>query len=120
MHRALIAHLRKSDVKKDVEGLDDDQIARLLFANFRKSGADLHGLRLTHIGLQVMMQLFKSYEVPTPNKENITSACLLFLDRRARLPYYVSREKIVVFEPKLAVMLKLAGGATEKLGRHLA
>jgi hypothetical protein len=111
----VIKHLRNTKISEEIKNLDDSQVARMIFANYRTTSSGPKGLRLTHVGLSVMKTLFKGHEIKPSQQKNITSARLLYLDKNANLPYYVSREKIVVFESRLAVLLKLTDGDTSRL-----
>jgi hypothetical protein len=92
--------------------MTDTEIVRVLFASYREGGADGggRGLRLTAYGLQIMKCYFHAYEVRLPEGHRIKAPHLLYLDRRASLPYHYSAECLVVFESKLGIKLKLADG----------
>lgn len=113
LHAALLARLRALDDQnikkmKIFSGLTDAEMIRLLFSNYRGRGVHGRGLRLTHTGLQIMLGYFVAYTAQIDR--NIQAGELLYLDRKATLPYFCSNEKIVVFETALGMAIKLHGG----------
>jgi hypothetical protein len=81
---------------------DDEQLARRLFLNYRAGG----GLRLTHLGHQILQRCFESFSFsfdPQP-------AHLMYLDTHAKLPYFADKHLIVVYDPLFAVQLRLLDG----------
>lgn len=87
----------------------DEQIARMMFVNYRPKSRN-RGLRLTNFGLQFMKGMFQAVEIPMPSGHKMQSRELLYLDKRATMPYYASDERLVVFESDLGIMLRLADG----------
>lgn len=81
-----------------------------MFSNFRGKGEESRGLRLTNMGLEVMRAYFKSYDIALPEGHQIDIRRLLYLDRRATLPFFYSHDKLVLFEGDLGLKLKLADG----------
>jgi len=57
-----------------------------------------------------MRQYFKGYELTVPEDEKLQPLHLIFLDRRAKMPYYCDENEIVVYDPVLAVKLRLVDG----------
>lgn len=120
VHSSIIKHIRESssqDGGKDggkvaaaFANLKDEQFVRLMFSNYRGRDEKARGLRLTNIGLEMMKSYFHFYEIRLPEGRRVASNEILYLDRRATLPYYYSHEKIVVFETDLGLKLKLADG----------
>ncbi len=92
-----------------VSELSDEQIVRMMFVNYRPR-AKSRGLRLTNFGLQFMRGMFQAIEVPMPEGHTVQARELLYLDKRATMPYHVSDTRIVVFEMDLGIMLRLADG----------
>ena len=90
--------------------LSDEEIVRMMFSNYRGREKNARGLRLTHIGLMLMKEYFKAYEIALPADHKIGNRELLYLDKRATLPYYLSSDKLVLFESELGIKLKLADG----------
>lgn len=121
VHAAIIAHLRKSsadigsDLHKHLETLTDPQVVKLMFSSVRGRGETARGLRLTNSGLQMMMEHFKYFEVKFPEGHKLQANELVYLDRRAHLPYFCSAEKIVLFETELGMKLKLMDGDITRL-----
>lgn len=116
VHAAVIRHIR--DAVANAGGktaahflsLTDTELVHMMFSNFRGRGKDTRGLRLTHIGLMLMKDFFKAYEIALPSGHKIGNRELLYLDKRATLPYYLSSDKLVLFESELGIKLKLADG----------
>lgn len=114
-HRALITYVRDAAAAQSnalatkIAGLPDDQFVRMMFSNYR-GREESRGLRLTNFGLQVMARFFRSYEIAMPEGHQLRSPEILYLDGRAKLPYYVTDAKLVVFEGELGMKLKLADG----------
>lgn len=116
IHSAIIKHIRNAiadgSSKADVflGTLDDSALLRLMFANYRGNKTETRGMRLTNIGVEIMRCHFMFYDIERPEARDISSKELIFLERRAVLPYFLSRERIVTFESELGIKLKLAGG----------
>ncbi len=121
VHQAIITHIR--DASKAEGGkladhlltLTDAQIVKMMFSSYRGKGNDARGLRLTNTGLQMMMEYFRHYEVKFPESRRLQTGELIYLDRRATLPYFCSDEKLVVFETELGMKLKLWDGDISRL-----
>lgn len=88
--------------------LSDDQLIRMMFSNYR--GTSQRGMRLTRLGLELMLGCFQAFDVKLSGRDQINSQEILYLDRKARLPYYLSLERIVLFESGLGMLVKLADG----------
>lgn len=99
----------KADIDNGGEYLSDERIARMLFINYRPSQSQ-KGYRLTHFGLQFMKRLFDAIEIPRETSDKLHNREILYMEKRATLPYYASDKKIVVFENDIAIRLRLAGG----------
>lgn len=115
VHRAVLRHVRESlaaqpgPLASKLAGLGDEQLVRMMFSSYR-GRADARGMRLTNFGLQVMRSVFKSYEIALPEGHRLRVPEILYLDHRASLPYFVSDERVVLFESELGLKLKLADG----------
>ncbi len=106
-HAVIIAYIRshaKADFAEQLNAWSDEQMLRQMFSNYR----DGHGLRLTKIGQHLMTANFQSYRFLLD--ESLTPPQLLFLDARAKMPYYCNDNEIVIFDPKFAVRLRLVDG----------
>jgi hypothetical protein len=103
--RALRSRLGATPLADHLTQWDDEQIVRRLFCNYR----DGRGLRLSQFGQQLMQHCFKSYEFETDESEHQHAACLLFLDNRAKMPYYWEKGKLVIYDTKFAGWLRLVG-----------
>lgn len=124
VHVALISYIRDAIDKEIVNpltkllsGKTDDQIIRMMFANFRGRAGSARGLRLTNFGVQLMQSYFRAYDIsPPPEPHALGSAELLYLDRKAKLPYHVADTgQMIVFDPELGIKLKLADGDVRTL-----
>jgi hypothetical protein len=127
-HLKIVNHLREA-VAEDgnplateyFDNVSDDKVLRTIFFNYRGSETP-KGMRLTQIGLTILKTYFQSYEVLTPKEYNMGSLDLLYLDHCAKLPYFIGKDenddgkkKLVVFEAKFGIMLKLADGMVATL-----
>jgi hypothetical protein len=127
IHTKTLRHLQdamgkdSNELGKHIIGVTDDQAFYKLFHSFR--GKNEHkGLRLTWLGYEIIRTYFRAFEIPVPSDYRMGTLDLLYLDNRARMPYYIGRgegedglTKFVVFEAKLAVVLKLADGMVRTL-----
>jgi hypothetical protein len=126
-HARIVDHLREAVAKdnntlgKHLVGFTNDQVFHKLFHSFRGKDAP-KGLRLSWLGLKLLSAYFQSYDVPVPEDYRLGFRDLLYLDARAKMPYYIGRGedengavKLIVFEAKLAIILKLADGMVSTL-----
>lgn len=66
---------------------------------------------LSSFGLRLMMVYFKSYEIEIPGEGPLGPRELLYLDRRAKLPYYIHQNgNLTMFDADLSIKLKLSDG----------
>jgi len=94
----------------------DDMALRTLFRSYRGTNADnARGLRLSDLGLQLMKCYFKPFEIALSADHKINAQYLIFLERKARLPYHYGQETMVLFETVLGLQLKLADGNLQTL-----
>jgi hypothetical protein len=127
-HARIVSFLRDSVAKdgnklgKHLMGFTDKQVFHKIFHSFRGSDDEPKGLRLTWLGHQLLGSYFKGYEVMMPDGYKLGYSDLLYLDGRAKMPYYIGRGEdedggtiLVVYDPKLGIMLKLADGMISNL-----
>jgi len=127
-HAQIVQFLRDSvakdnnDLGKHLRGFTDEQVFHKIFQSYRGKDAAPKGLRLTWLGYQLLSAYTQSFEVAMPEQYRLGSRDLLYLDARAKLPYYIGRgedpeggTRLVVFESKLGIMLKLADGMISNL-----
>ena len=127
IHYKIVQYLREKLAKDNhklanrIVGFTDEQCYHKLFYSFRGREAP-EGLRLTYLGHEILRCYFESYEVPMPENYCLGFLDLLYLDNRANMPYYIEHDgpgfetlKLVVFEAKLAILLKLADGMISNL-----
>lgn len=110
-HKMVIEELRSiaADGAIDmpfVAEYSDERLLRMIFINFRAS----KGVRLSAFGREILTNIFRSYTFPLPPEFRISPAIIVWLERASPLPYFISSEKITVFEPTLAIRIKLADG----------
>lgn len=121
VHAAIIAHIRKASAEeggKVADGLaamNDEQIMKMMFSSVRGKGDQSRGLRLTNAGLQMMQPYFRNVQIRLPEGRKLQTRELLYLDRRATLPYFCSNEKIVSFETELGMKLRMWDGDIARL-----
>jgi len=125
-HTKIVQFLRDS-VAKDKHDLErhligeDEKVFHKIFQSYRGNNTP-KGLMLTWVGYRLLSTYIKSYEIMLPDECRLGSRDLLYLDDRAKMPYYISRgedesggTRLVVFEAKLGIMLKLADGMISNL-----
>ena len=126
VHATLVQFI-KEVTEKDKNPLADAldqcseyQIYRKIFKNYRNIGIQ-KGFELTWLGFNLFKSYFSVYEVIIPLEEKIRAYDILYLDKKATMPYYIQREsydglkKILTFDAQLALMLKLADGRISNL-----
>jgi len=103
-------------------GMSNEQICHLIFHSFRGGQDKPKGMRLTWLGYNILKDYFRPYDIDVPADYLVTSRDLIYLDRRAKMPYYVGKGPdgkgaytLVVFEPSLGILLKLADGMISNL-----
>ena len=67
-------------------------------------------MRLTPLGLILMQSVFDSCDAEMRHGKFLTARHLLYLDRNAVLPYYCTSTRIVVFDLRFGVKLRLTDG----------
>jgi hypothetical protein len=123
VHASLIRHLRdNADVDHQMQKLlrekTDEQIVRLMFFNYRGRDQLARGMRLTNLGVQIMTTFFHGYEIERRDQPELAPLELVYLDRKAKLPYHIGEAgKLVMFDPELGIKLKLADGDVGTLMR---
>jgi hypothetical protein len=117
VHSSIISYLREMNARdahpslKKFDTMTDEQIVRLMFQNFRGRDKTARGLRLTNHGLEIMRAFFQAYEIESCDGRRPGSSELVYLDRRAKLPYHIQENgSLVMFDPELGIKLKLADG----------
>lgn len=117
IQRQLISALRAQHKKKPdrvvgtlIDQSTDDELCRMLFANYRGTKGRERGLHLSQGGLAVMQGYFKLYPVyfdPTPiyNARHV-----LFFDRICKLPWAVDKDGVLwLMDAEFAMRAKLVG-----------
>lgn len=116
VHALVLARVRdaiaRGKIKADwAQELTDEALLPHVFSNYR----DGRGLKLSTFGKNALIKLFKSFTIALDSRRKIVTRVLLFLDKRASMPYYLGPggKKLIMFESELALMIKLAGGDIE-------
>ena len=122
VHAFLIAHIRKAvndPLPPDISAKSDIEIARMMFSNYRGTGATAKGLRLTPLGLSWMRKHFQAYDISVPDGTGHPPSHIVYLDRHCKLPYFINDDKsLVLFDSMFGVRLKLSNGDLSLLIRH--
>lgn len=121
MHYKLIKLLRDkyidepdNPLKMDILDLDDRQLFKFLFLNFRYHSGEPAGKRLTNLGLMQLKSMFNSWNFELTEKP-ITSKMRLFMDRNFKMPYHLEHNNLVLFEKQMAMKLILVGNSFIRL-----
>jgi hypothetical protein len=117
VHLSIVNYLREMNAREAhpsltrFDSMTEEQIVRLMFQNYRGRDRDARGLRLTNHGLEIMRTFFQAYEIEAFEGRRPGSLELIYLDRRAKLPYHIRENgNLVMFDPELGIKLKLADG----------
>lgn len=126
VHKQLVQFIKENAEKDNnplvvaLEECDEYQVYRKIFKNYRNIGIQ-KGFELTWLGFNIFKLYFSVYEVIIPVEEKIRAYDILYLDKKAKLPYYIQRDgddglkKVLTFDGQLALMLKLADGRISNL-----
>ena len=127
-HERIVRFLRESVAKdssplaQHLDGYSDEQVYHKIFYSYRGKGGPPKGLRLSWLGLEMLSTYTQSFDIEVPEGYKIGSHDLLWLDGKAKMPYYIGygeredgRPRLVVFEAKLGITLKLADGMISNL-----
>lgn len=115
-HNEILAVIKKTDHLK-AEGLHvtDEVLIRLLFSNVRyfNDGSPTlqltYGLQLTHYGCLIVQKVFAHWKFLNPKGFEIKPKYLLFFDQTCTMPWYLNKDRLVLFEAQLAMRTKLVG-----------
>ncbi len=100
------------------KNVSDAQIS-LMFVN-RSSASIESSLRVSKIGLQILEEHFPSNVIKIKQPFTVKAIHIHNLEREMLLPYYIDNKKIVVFNEKDAVDLKLIDGDVELWSRNFS
>lgn len=115
VHLSIIKYVREQNSAR-FEGQTDEQVVRMMFQNFRGRDTTARGLRLTNFGKEIMQSYFQSYEIAAYEGKKPGDLELVYLDRRAKLPYHISENgTVVMFDPELGIKLTLIDGDIKSL-----
>ena len=96
------------------KGITEAQILNMFVSRLSDNS-----LRLTKIGVQILEQHFPSYVIKTKQPFSVKTIHIHNLEKEMLLPYYIDNKKIVVFNEKDAVDLKLIDGDVELWSRNV-
>ena len=96
------------------KGITEAQILNMFVSRLSDNS-----LRLTKIGVQILEQHFPSYVIKIKQPFSVKSIHVYNLEKEMLLPYYIDNKKIVVFNEKDAVDLKLIDGDVELWSRNV-
>jgi len=120
IHLTLIEYIREQtkinggELAQKLSTISDESMVRMMFSNYRGK-EKAKGLRLTKFGLEVMNRYFKSYQIKIPEGMQMQAQHLLYLDKKAKMPYYYSNTDIIIYENELGIKLKLADGSIDTM-----
>lgn len=93
----------------DVVHDDDEYLIHRYFRNVRGTGASARGLRLTDEGVEMMKSFFAHWIISLPADYTPKTQHIIFMDRIATMPWHLHGPTLTLFEPDLAMRLKLVG-----------
>ena len=96
---------------KTFKSIPKDKLGYKIFSNFRIRRGKPEGLRLTHLGNELLKRNFEYFEFnhaiePTPRM-------YLVLDNQMHWPYYFTKKKMVLYNREDASWYKLNGNDIE-------
>lgn len=113
LHRGIL-NIIKDDVSKIVyarghaePAIDDNSLLIEIFKNYRFTGNNDKGLRLTYLGNKMLSRHYDSYAYKLAVKP--THKAFVALDTYMNWPYYVSSMNIVFYNKDDAAWYKLNG-----------
>ena len=118
IHYSLVAAIRRYHEKQpsaattEITNMDDEEVIRMMFVNFRGGDSVKKGLQLSQGGIAIMAQYFRSYPISFPYQKTFNSKHILFFDRACMMPWYVRQGdtlNVILFESDLAMRAKLVG-----------
>jgi hypothetical protein len=80
-----------------------------IFQNYR----DGRGTRFTTLGMKLAKQVFEAYTVRIPKDTPIKAKYLTALDRHMQWPYFLDRNRLILFNEMDAMEFTLFGGDLE-------
>jgi hypothetical protein len=101
------------------KNISDAQIFTM-FVNRIGTSSFEPSLRLTRIGVRILEEHFPSYVIKIKQPFTVKSIHIHNLEREMLLPYYIDNKKIVVFNEKDAVDLKIIDGDVELWSRNFS
>lgn len=101
------------------KNISDAQIFTM-FVNRIGTSSFEPSLRLTKIGVRILEEHFPSYVIKIKQPFTVKSIHIHNLEREMLLPYYIDNKKIVVFNEKDAVDLKIIDGDVELWSRNFS
>lgn len=123
LHLRIIAAIRTQHEKAPkpagaiIDDYTDEELVRIIFANFRGGTYNSRGLRLTNGGLAIVQSYFTIYKVQFDPVPVYNAKHILFLDRTCRMPWCIDNEGTLwTMDPELAMRAKLVGNLDTLVG----
>ena len=101
------------------KNVSDAQMFTMFVSRIGKDSFE-QSLRLTKMGVNVLEEHFPSYVIKIKQPFTVKAIHIHNLEREMLLPYYIDNKKIVVFNEKDAVDLKLIDGDVELWSRNFS
>jgi hypothetical protein len=98
-----------------LEGKDPQQACHVIFSSYRGGSDQAKGMRLSDEGLQLLKAFFKCHDVYLVPGYKQTLPHILYMDRVAKMPYWMNDKYCAMFDSELAMMLRLAEGRIQDL-----
>jgi hypothetical protein len=109
LHAGIIVAFRQNPSSAELAEFSDLKILRIIFSDFRAgSGTETRGKRLTHQGLEILRTLYQSFEFKMPEEFKVTVFHLRYLSGATRFPYFLTADRIIVFDSDLAFKIRLS------------
>lgn len=116
IHHLIIEKLKEEQQENqnplamELETVSTEDLIRRFFLNYRGGDPSAsRGLRLTHTGVAIMRYFFTAHDIDLGEDYRAMPRHLLYLDRVCTMPWHLYMDKLVLFEDRLAVQLKLVG-----------
>ncbi len=98
-----------------IDGKTTEERCHVVFDNYRVSGGSGRGWMLSEVGVQLFKTCFKSHTVSMPPGYDVRTPHLIYLDRISKFPYHIAKDVATLFDPEMAMMLRLSDGKIQTL-----
>ncbi len=106
--RTALAQEIKLKSAKTLIDLSDDDLVKFFFKAAVNLEDDESSCSLTTKGVKVLEHYFRSWEIKLTKP--LSARQHLILMRNCGLPYYIDKDRVVVFDREVGVLLKLSQG----------